>query len=52
MIAGKRWVGGVRTTVRLRQVTEPEAGQKTLLRRLGLTLARRLKWLDSRGHMA
>jgi hypothetical protein len=34
---------GVRTTVRLRHVTEPDAEQKTLLRRLGLTLARRPK---------
>ena len=38
---------GIRTTVRLRHVTEPEAEQKTLLQRLGLTLPRRLKRLDS-----
>lgn len=43
MIAGKRRAGGVRTTVRLRHVTEPDAEQKTLLHRLGLTLARRPK---------
>jgi len=43
MIAGKRGVGGVRTTVRLRHVTEPDAEQKTLLHRRGLTLARRPK---------
>jgi hypothetical protein len=34
--------GGIRTTVRLRYVTEPGAEQKTLLHRLGLTLPRRL----------
>ncbi len=38
---------GIRTTVRLRHVTEPEAEQKTLLHRLGLTLPRRLRRLDS-----
>ncbi|NCA11354.1 hypothetical protein EBR56_06040 [bacterium] len=40
--------GGIRTTVRSRHVTEPEAEQEALLRRLGLTLPRRLKRLD--GH--
>ena len=39
--------GGVRTTVRLRHVTEPEAEQKTLLQWLGLTLPWRLKRLDN-----
>ena len=43
--------GGIRTTVRLRHVTEPEAEQKTLLQRLGLTLPRRLKRLDSPAQM-
>ncbi|MEX0671534.1 MAG: IS1634 family transposase [Pirellulales bacterium] len=37
---------GVRTSVRLRHVTEPEAEQKTLLHRLGLQLLRRLKRID------
>jgi len=43
--------GGIRTTVRLRHVTEPEAEQKTLLQRLGLTLPRRLKRLDNPAQM-
>lgn len=43
--------GGMRTTVRVRYVTEPEAEQKTLLQRLGLTLPRRLKRLDGTEHM-
>ncbi|MFM6128729.1 MAG: IS1634 family transposase, partial [Sphaerospermopsis kisseleviana] len=43
--------GGIRTTVRLRHVTEPEAEQKTLLHRLGLTLPRRLKRLDTPAQM-
>jgi hypothetical protein len=38
--------GGIRTTVRLRHVTEPEVDQKMLLQRLGLTLPRRLKRID------
>ena len=42
---------GVHTTVRLRHVTEPEAEQKTLLQRLGLTLPRRLKRLDRAAQM-
>jgi len=42
---------GIRTAVRLRHVTEPEAEQKTLLHRLGLTLPRRLKRLDSPAQM-
>jgi len=42
---------GIRTTVRLRHVTEPEPEQKTLLHRLGLTLPRRLKRLDSPAQM-
>lgn len=42
---------GIRTTVRLRHVTEPEADQKTLLHRLGLTPPRRLKRLDSPAQM-
>lgn len=43
--------GGVRTAVRLRHVTEPEAEQQTLLHRLGLILPRRLKRLDSPAQM-
>ena len=42
---------GIRTTVRLRHVTEPEAEHKTLLYRLGLTLPRRLKRFDSPAQM-
>jgi hypothetical protein len=38
--------GGIRTTVRLRHVTEPAAEQKMLLQRLGLQLPRRLKRID------
>ena len=38
--------GGVSKTIRLRHVTEPEEPQAVLLRRLGLTLPRRLKRLD------
>lgn len=38
--------GGTRTTVRLRHVTEPEADQKVLLHRLGLTLPKRIKRID------
>lgn len=37
---------GIRTTVRRRHVTEPEAEQKTLLQRLGIPLPRRLKRVD------
>jgi transposase len=36
--------GAVGTTVCLRCVTEPDAGQKVLLNRLGLTLPRRLRY--------
>jgi hypothetical protein len=39
-------IKGIRTNVRLRHVTEPEAEQKTLLNRLGVTLPRRLKQID------
>jgi hypothetical protein len=42
---------GVRTTVRLRHVTEPEPEQKTLLHRLGLTLPRRLKRVELQAQM-
>jgi len=41
--------GGIRTTVRSRHVTEPEAEEKTLLHRLGLTLPRRLERLVPTG---
>jgi transposase len=37
---------GVRKTVRLRHVTEPDAAQAVLLHRLGLTLPRRLRRFD------
>jgi transposase len=37
---------GVRKTVRLRHVTEPDAAQAVLLARLGLTLPRRLRRFD------
>jgi transposase len=37
---------GIHANVRLRHVTEPEAEQKALLNRLGLTLPRRLKRID------
>jgi hypothetical protein len=40
-------VGGIRTTARLRHVTEPEAEQKTLPQRVGLQLPRRLKRIDT-----
>ncbi len=43
--------GGIRTTVRLRHVTEPEAEQKMLLQRLGLQLPRRLKRIDRPAQM-
>jgi transposase len=36
----------VRKTIRLRHVTEPDAAQKVLLHRLGLTLPRRLRRFD------
>ena len=37
---------GVQKTIRLRHVTEPDAAQKVLLHRLGLTLPRRLRRFD------
>jgi transposase len=37
---------GVQKTIRLRHVTEPDAAQKVLLQRLGLTLPRRLRRFD------
>jgi hypothetical protein len=43
--------GGIRTTVRLRHVTEPEAAQKTLLERLVLQLPRRLKRIEQPAQM-
>jgi len=42
---------GVRKTIRLRQVTEPDAAQAVLLHRLGLTLPKRLRQLDERAQM-
>jgi hypothetical protein len=42
---------GARTTVRLQHVSEPEAEQKTLLQRIGLTLPRRLKRIDRPAHV-
>jgi hypothetical protein len=38
--------GDIRTAVRMRHMTEPEAEQKTLLQRLGLQLPSRLKRID------
>jgi transposase len=38
-------------TIRLRCVTEPDAGQKVLLHRLGIQLPRRLRRLDEVGQM-
>ena len=38
--------GGPTRTIRLRWVPEPDATQKVLLSRLGLTLPRRLRWID------
>jgi transposase len=38
--------GGPSRTIRLRCVPEPDAAQKVLLSRLGLTLPRRLRWID------
>ena len=38
-------------TIRLRCVTEPDAGQKVLLQRLGIQLPRRLRRLDEVGQM-
>ncbi len=42
---------GTQTTVRLRHVTEPDAEQKTLLHRLGLTPPRRLKRINGVAQM-
>jgi len=42
---------GVRTTVRLRHITEPETEQKTLFKRFGLILPRILKRIDRPAHM-
>ena len=38
--------GGPSRTIRLRCVSEPDAAQKVLLSRLGLTLPRRLRRID------
>ena len=46
-----RSASGPARTVRLRCVTEPDAAQKVLLQRLGLTLPRRLRRLDDVGPM-
>jgi transposase len=42
---------GIEKNIRLRQVTEPDAAQAVLLRRLGLTLPRRLKRFDETTQM-
>jgi transposase len=42
---------GVRKTIRLRHVTEPDAAQAVLLERLGLTLPRRLRRFDEHVQM-
>jgi transposase len=43
--------GQPRKTIRLRCVTEPDAGQKVLLHRLGIQLPRRLRRFDEAGKM-
>lgn len=46
VLPAQRAVGGELKTVRLRCVTTPDAAQKVLLSRLGLTLPQRLRRLD------